>query len=387
MTQQTKEKPIITILSIDGGGIRGIIPATILCKLEELLQELDGPEARIADYFDVIAGTSTGSLIAAMLVAPENHDNGRPRAATQILNFYKEDGPQIFSKESELAHQASLEYGEAPEGSTWKRILHVTGKFLRKAAKKITDPVYDRKHLEAKVTQLLGDLKLSDTIKNVVIPAFHMKAKSPLVFSTKQAVKRHPDITVADAVIGSSAAPYYFPSHHFSVKDQSHELIDGVAKEHVANNPETFGCYRILSLGTGTVDGKNIPELLIGRGGPLDLMFNSDGGAPPFIEMMFRANSVITDMYTSTMLGRFNQFPFYLRIQEYDLKKELNLIKMTSPEIFDDLHNVGLGLMEKPVTVANACTGLQEELQVPSNNGDALAKFALILARDKKASP
>ncbi|OIW14863.1 hypothetical protein TanjilG_30582 [Lupinus angustifolius] len=54
---------LITILSIDGGGIRGIIPATILAFLESKLQELDGEDARLADYFDVITGTSTGGLI------------------------------------------------------------------------------------------------------------------------------------------------------------------------------------------------------------------------------------------------------------------------------------------------------------------------------------
>ena len=50
----------VTVLSIDGGGVRGIIPGTILAFLEEKLQEFDGPDARISDYFDVIAGTSTG---------------------------------------------------------------------------------------------------------------------------------------------------------------------------------------------------------------------------------------------------------------------------------------------------------------------------------------
>ncbi|XP_037419641.1 patatin-like protein 3 [Triticum dicoccoides] len=58
---------IVTVLSIDGGGVRGIIPGTILAFLEEKLQELDGPDVRIADYFDVIAGTSTGGLVTAML--------------------------------------------------------------------------------------------------------------------------------------------------------------------------------------------------------------------------------------------------------------------------------------------------------------------------------
>ncbi|KAE9458522.1 hypothetical protein C3L33_09581, partial [Rhododendron williamsianum] len=58
---------LITVLSIDGGGIRGVIPGTILNFLESELQKLDGEDARIADYFDVIAGTSTGGLVTAML--------------------------------------------------------------------------------------------------------------------------------------------------------------------------------------------------------------------------------------------------------------------------------------------------------------------------------
>ncbi|XP_062100855.1 patatin-like protein 2 isoform X2 [Humulus lupulus] len=86
---------LITVLSIDGGGVRGIIPATILAFLESQLQELDGYQARLADYFDVIAGTSTGGLITAMLAAP--NVNGRPCfAARDIKSFYIEHSPKIF---------------------------------------------------------------------------------------------------------------------------------------------------------------------------------------------------------------------------------------------------------------------------------------------------
>ena len=86
---------LITILSIDGGGIRGLIPATIIAYLEAKLQELDGPDARIADYFDVIAGTSTGALLTSMLAAPD--DNNRPLfAAKDLTTFYLENGPKIF---------------------------------------------------------------------------------------------------------------------------------------------------------------------------------------------------------------------------------------------------------------------------------------------------
>ncbi|KAL6193151.1 hypothetical protein ACLB2K_034235 [Fragaria x ananassa] len=64
---------LITVLSIDGGGIKGIIPGTLLSFLDSELQKLDGENARLADYFDVIAGTSTGGLVTAMLTAPNEN--------------------------------------------------------------------------------------------------------------------------------------------------------------------------------------------------------------------------------------------------------------------------------------------------------------------------
>ncbi|MFS8002412.1 putative patatin-like phospholipase domain, Acyl transferase/acyl hydrolase/lysophospholipase [Helianthus anomalus] len=57
-----KSGDLITILSIDGGGVRGIIPDVILKYLESELQDLDDEEARLADYFDVISGTSTRAV-------------------------------------------------------------------------------------------------------------------------------------------------------------------------------------------------------------------------------------------------------------------------------------------------------------------------------------
>lgn len=85
----------VTVLTVDGGGIRGLIPGTILAFLEARLQELDGPEARLADYFDYIAGTSTGGLITAMLAAP-GKDNRPLYAAKDINGFYMENCPRIF---------------------------------------------------------------------------------------------------------------------------------------------------------------------------------------------------------------------------------------------------------------------------------------------------
>lgn len=64
-----------------------------------LFQELDGEDARIADYFDVVAGTSTGGLIAAMLTAPD--EDGRPLCKGEdIVPFYLRHGPKIFSRKN-----------------------------------------------------------------------------------------------------------------------------------------------------------------------------------------------------------------------------------------------------------------------------------------------
>ncbi|CAO2146598.1 unnamed protein product [Urochloa humidicola] len=96
---------LITILSIDGGGIRGLIPATIIAFLEAKLQELDGPDARIADYFDVIAGTSTGALLTSMLAVPG--ENNRPLFAAKDLNtFYLENGAD--ANPQRLTHLSTL---------------------------------------------------------------------------------------------------------------------------------------------------------------------------------------------------------------------------------------------------------------------------------------
>ncbi|KAJ4965250.1 hypothetical protein NE237_017099 [Protea cynaroides] len=72
----SSDDEIITILSIDGGGVKGVIPATILVELESMLQDLDGDDVHIVDYFDMIGGSSTGAIIGGFLTTPNG--NGRP---------------------------------------------------------------------------------------------------------------------------------------------------------------------------------------------------------------------------------------------------------------------------------------------------------------------
>ncbi|GAU42546.1 hypothetical protein TSUD_341720 [Trifolium subterraneum] len=111
----------ITILSIDGGGVKGILPTVVLEHLEKALQKLAKDEkAALADYFDVIAGTSTGGLIATMLAAPGLQDASRPAFTTpEILQFYLDCAPSIFN----LTHAANWTL-ETPSPKFDERFLH-----------------------------------------------------------------------------------------------------------------------------------------------------------------------------------------------------------------------------------------------------------------------
>ncbi|KAK6939575.1 Patatin-like phospholipase domain [Dillenia turbinata] len=208
---------LVTVLSIDGGGIRGIIPATILGFLESELQKLDGEEARIADYFDVIAGTSTGGFVTAMLAAP--NEQKRPLfAAKDISDFFLQQCPRIFPQSSSLLLS----------GAT-------------KIIKSLTGPIYDGKYLREIVWEILGNTRLHQTLTNVVIPTFDIKQLQPTIFSSYRAKDRPKyDAFLSDICIGTSAAPTYLPAYRFETKDpptghvREFNLIDG---GFTANNP------------------------------------------------------------------------------------------------------------------------------------------------------
>eukprot|EP01018_Ginkgo_biloba_P021024 Gb_04787 [translate_table: standard] len=204
-----------TILSIDGGGVRGIIPGVILEFLEEKLPvwNLDGPVVR-ADYFDVIAGTSTGGLIAGFIAAPDK--NNRPLfAAKEIPQFYLDNSPLIFPQSNGILIGHEF-YGV------------------------VRGPKYSGKYLHDTVKKIVGDLRLHQTVTNVVIPTFDIKLQQPQIFSTFEAKEKaclNPHLR--DVLVSTSAAPTYLPAHYFKTQDESgndrsFNLIDGGL---AANNP------------------------------------------------------------------------------------------------------------------------------------------------------
>ncbi|KAL0350629.1 UNVERIFIED_CONTAM: Patatin-like protein 3 [Sesamum radiatum] len=380
---QTKGR-MVTVLSIDGGGIRGIIPGTILAHLESKLQELDGPNARIADYFDVIAGTSTGGLITAMLAAPGS-DKRPVFAASNITSFYLEHSPKIF-----------------PESRR--------NNFVGTITNLVAGPKYDGKYLKTLVQELLGSVTVSQTLTNVVIPTFDLKRLQPIIFTTKDGKANvSKNALLSDVCLGTSAAPTYLPPHYFETQDsdgkkRSFDLVDGGV---AANNPTLMAITHIskeillgkfelvdmqpmdsnrmlvLSLGTGLAqleEKYNAGDAA--KWGLLGWVYNN--GATPLLDIYGDASSDMVDIHVSTLFQSLRNEQNYLRIQEDRLAGDASSLDISTTKNMQTLMQIGDSLLKKPVSRVNLETGRPEPVQGEGTNEQALARFAKLLSDERK---
>jgi uncharacterized protein len=196
----------VKVLAIDGGGIRGLIPALVL---EEIERRTGRPAA---DLFDLVAGTSTGAIIACALTRP------RAMPASRIAELYEQEGPEIF------------------DPSLIKTITSVGG---------LIDERYDSRGLVTSLRRHLGDARLSEATVAILITTYDLERRQALV------LRREDDISMVDAAHASSAAPTYFEPLHLGERT----LIDGGV---FAINPaglayaQAGGELEVLaSLGTG----------------------------------------------------------------------------------------------------------------------------------------
>jgi predicted acylesterase/phospholipase RssA len=188
------------ILSIDGGGIRGVFPAGFLAALEENLPQ------PIGSYFDLISGTSTGGIIAIGLAMG--------LSAKDILALYEERGPEIFEQE------------EAGRKG-----------FFRKVRRNVRGNLFGPKYLPDKLREALedtlGDRRIGDAKTRLMIPAWHPQTRKVYIYKTAHHPRFETDYRDAaiDAAMATAAAPTYFPQH---VTEHDVGLVDGGIW---ANNP------------------------------------------------------------------------------------------------------------------------------------------------------
>ncbi len=226
-------KKLIRILVIEGGGIHGILSTRILQALEEKTHK------PVSALFDVMVGTSTGSIEIALFNKPKPGTDTPVFTAKEILNFYINDGASILNV-------------------SWFRKLWTLNGFLA--------PLLTHHKMEKIFSKFL-DYSLGDTLKPVLIPSYDLNSNSLFLFDSLDPMQK--DFNLVDVVIASTSVPNIFPARPYPFSNgQVHYLTDAAF---IANNPTLLGLIYVrelypnqpilvVSLGSGVVPFNSNPK-------------------------------------------------------------------------------------------------------------------------------
>jgi patatin-like phospholipase/acyl hydrolase len=192
------------VLAIDGGGIRGLIPSLVLAELERRSGR------RTFELFDLIAGTSTGGIVACALCAPE------PLPASELVKLYEEQGPEIFDR------------------SLFQRIRSAEG---------LLDEKYDDAALDRALERFLARKRLAEAKPDLIVPAYDTALPGPYFFKSSKAreTPETDDFPLSVVARATSAAPTYFEP----VEAGERSLVDGGV---FAANPAMCGLAEVLNV-------------------------------------------------------------------------------------------------------------------------------------------
>jgi patatin-like phospholipase/acyl hydrolase len=206
------------VLAIDGGGIRGLIPALVLTELERRAGR------RVFEMFDLIAGTSTGGILACALCAPD------PLPASELVALYEDEGPKIFDR------------------SLFQRI---------KSADGVLDEKYDDDALDRALERFLGHKRLRESRPDLIVPAYDTALPGPYFFKTTRARAKPEtdDFPLSVVARATSAAPTYFEP--LEVGERA--LLDGGV---FAVNPAMSAFAEVIK----QVDAREVVLLSLGTG-------------------------------------------------------------------------------------------------------------------------
>ena len=276
MIEENTEVPrTFKILSIDGGGIKGLYSAKII---EHLEQQFNGP---MSDYFDLVCGTSTGGLIALAL--------SLKIPAVEICDFYKKYGKVIFPQRNKLRNIIRQ--------TLWK------GKFSDKPLRKVLE-------------EMFSDKKIEDVHNLLCIPSYSLTDARPWIFKydhPEGQLDRDNKAFCVDVALATSAAPTYFPVAEIDYYDHK-QFIDGGMW---ANNPTMVGVIEALSYFVG--EGRpfnNIQVLSISS-------LNNIGGKPTGLKRERAFLDWRNDLFDTSIVGQ-SHFTHYLMSK----LSEMNHIKI-----------------------------------------------------------
>jgi len=261
---------LLRVLSIDGGGIRGVIPAAVLTEIETRTGK------QIAEMFDLIAGTSTGGILALGLVKPRT--DGRPQyAASDLGGLYEKEGHRIFDR------------------SLWREIA---------ALDNFIDEKYPADGIEAVLKEYFGDAKLSEAVTETLITSYELETREPWFFARHKA-RENPgedDFPMCFVARATSAAPTYFEPEEVPTMHPHGGLIDGGV---YANNPAMCAYVETKKLHT---DADEVLLVSMGTGQhtrPIHYADAKDWGlamwAKPILDVVFDGVSDTVDHQMSIL--------------------------------------------------------------------------------------
>lgn len=265
---------MLRVLSIDGGGIRGIIPATILANLEARSGR------QTYEMFDLLVGTSTGCILSLALACPQ--PNGLPKSASEIGKLYLERGEAIFPLGGMpiVRLPTSLKTGLRGQrtplpatASTADRMKHFMGRQnIRKGGsvfggdKEQGNARYPAAGLESELQDQLGNVLMSGALKPVIGVSCDFEHQKPLLFRGGGLPQGQlGDARMWHVARASSAGPTFFqPFRYRDTAGMVHECVDGGL---VANDPAIVGFTEALAITEAAgQDANEIVVLSIGTG-------------------------------------------------------------------------------------------------------------------------
>ena len=261
------------ILSLDGGGIRGLVTCEWLAGVEDALEAVGKPG--LLRSFDLFAGSSTGAIIACALAIGLS-----PR---EIAALYRTHGDTIFP-------------GMA--GRLWSR----AGRLFSQG---VSAPKYDGKGLEKVLKQVFGDTTLGQAKVPLMITSYDTISRTPVMFKSFKA--DHKAIPMREACRASSAAPTYFPAHGMTVEGRKCALIDGGV---LASNPTACAIAEALRKDAKADVPQDLVVLSVGSGQhtrSIDLKSAREWGAlewaVPIIDVLFDGNAESVDYIARHLVG------------------------------------------------------------------------------------
>jgi patatin-like phospholipase/acyl hydrolase len=311
------------ILSIDGGGLRGIIPVMILQEIEKRTGK------RIHELFDLIAGTSTGALVACAVSLGDG--KGQPEyTLDEVLKVYTERGKEIFPHKTGLA------------------------KFFRDVSS-VFNPEFSAKGIDHVLRELLGTKKITDCLKPLFITTYDLGCNEAVFFKTRHAIRNEAEnAQLYDVCRATSAGPTFLPAYECTFDNKKRVFVDGgvfmnnpavgavveVSKYHKEKPysrdvEDIFPDICVLSIGTGHYSCNLVEK--IRKGGLLRW-------AQPISDLMMQGVNQATTYQADELLedNQFLRLTIDIDAQEHsnmaDSSDETRnyLIKATNEQIIND---------------------------------------------------